>query len=140
MPVFLLPIVAGGYYYYQTMKEKVRGEPLQEIPPEGDESPDLASSSIEVSLVMTSQRQNDAAEQPLRTISEEGSIKSQVLHRKESTDTAQTETSEDDSTSNRGILGTVCGDCDQEGLFEFVECGGHGSNSLERGIAVVFSR
>lgn len=154
MPVFLLPIIAGGYYYY---KNKVRGEPLrdEEHQPqtpgaEGcDSNTDLASSSIEVSLVLPSETEEVEAPK-ITTIMEEVIADKQVLRRKGSTDTAQTEVSMDeqvpvpldkqiqveDDTDAGGMLGATCGGCDRGALLEIVECG----NNLERNIAVVFSR
>ena len=149
MPVFLLPIIAGGYYYYKNLKENERDESSQEQrqhhsrdTQEADSS-DLASSSIEVSLVAPSETEVGAQE--MTTIMEEvvaGAKNHMVLHRKGSTDTAQTEISAEEEQiqtnddADAGLLGATCGGCDRGALLEIVECG----NSLEKEIAVVFSR
>ena len=153
MPVFLLPIIAGGYYYYKNLKENERDEASQEQQQhqrrqhardaqEADSS-DLASSSIEVSLVAPSETEVGAQE--MTTIMEEvvaGAKNHMVLHRKGSTDTAQTEISAEEEQiqtnddADTGLLGATCGGCDRGALLEIVECG----NSLEKEISVVFSR
>ena len=168
MPVFLIPLVAGGYYYYQNMKAKVRGEPLEEQQEGAPTSlqhmqgnaPDLGSSSIEVSLVSPAQSQQEQetgetireviTEDAKEVITEEqdGAVKSQILLRKGSSESAQSDGTceeaappkeEQDEETTGGILGAACGGCDEDALFEIVDCGGNGGNSLEKRIAVVFS-
>lgn len=149
MPVFLLPIIAGGWYYYKNVQENAQSEqqPPQELPSQQEPQDSPASdeigacSSIEVSLQEGSSESTTIIEEPTTVTA----VKSQVLHRKGSTDTAQTEVSEDGDDERieqeqhddhpTGILGAACGGCDEGALLEIVECG----NKLEKRIAVVFS-
>jgi hypothetical protein len=146
MPVFLLPLVAGGYYYYKSMRENSGSqdeEPPQprtrHTPTEGD-TLDLANSSIEVSLVPETEANERTA-----ILGDDDTLaknRSPLLHRKGSTDTAQTEVSEveeqieveESGNIHSGILGAAtC--CSDGTLMEIVECG----NNLERRISLVFS-
>ncbi|CAB9528166.1 expressed unknown protein [Seminavis robusta] len=146
MPVFLLPILAGGYYYYKNKQEQESATSLDS----GDETtgstaepatpatPDSATTdtaeecpSIEVSLVS----QQPPPPQPQEDDEEIRTVTSQVLTRKESTDTVQTETSVDEeieqpqrrpidnSTYGSSLLASSCVDCDQVAFLEMVECG-----------------
>ena len=135
MPVFLIPIVAGGWYYYRNMKQKVRGEPLQESSAIS-EAPDLASSSIEVSLLGQTLSNDETETQDLKTIPEEvtcddGNAGAVVVNNSpllQRSDTTHTDASEEDGDEEqyRGILGATCGSCDPGEVFEIVHCSPRG--------------
>ena len=153
MPVFLLPIIVGGYYYWKNRKEELQGVQSEDTDTSGSTVETHARAaaleeechSIEVSLVLETVRQQSGNCEPswqdyhlpddeCDELAIRG-VQSRVLSRKESMDTVQTEISEDldaqrhpsiDNTTytySLGMLASSCVDCDHGFFLEIVDCG-----------------
>jgi hypothetical protein len=165
MPIFLLPIVVGGYYYLKNRNE---------LPGVNTEDHDASSSSssdtpvragweeecpsIEVSLLSDREMQQfGSCELSWQDPPDNDDnlairgVQSRVLSRKESADTAQTVLSEEVDAPRQpskqvdhsdqditSMLPSSCVNCDHGFLFEIVDCGN--SSDCDTGTITTFRR
>jgi hypothetical protein len=166
MPIFLLPIVVGGYYYLKSRNE------LPDVNTEDHDASSSSSScssdtpvragleeecpSIEVSLMSDWETQQSGSCEPSWQDPPDNDddlairgVQSRVLSRKESTDTVQSEVCEEvdlpkqppiDNSDQDIIrmLSSSCVDCDHGFLFEMVDCGN--SSDCDTGTITTFRR
>jgi hypothetical protein len=140
MPIFLLPIVVGGYYYLKSRSEEQAGVNTKDLDASSSsETPTRAAleddcPSIEVSLVSDWDRHQSGRCEPSWQDPPDDDddrqvikgLQSRVLSRKESLDTAQTEVSEEFEATRQHSTETseqFAIDCYQGFFFEIVDCG-----------------
>lgn len=160
MPIFLLPIVVGGYYYLKSRSEELPVVNTKDLDDSSSsESPARAAleeecPSIEVSLLSDWERRQCGSGEPSWQYPPDDDdrqdirgVQSRVLSRKESTDTAQTEASEEvdpprqpsiETSDQYTVSTSSCVDCSGGFFFDIVDCGN--SSDCDAGTVTTFRR